>query len=58
MRNEYGRVSTSDQDKDVRRDALAAAGCNEVFIDKDLGHDRRPELDKTLRRPTESATSW
>jgi hypothetical protein len=30
----YGWVSTRDQNPDAQRDALAAAGCEEVFIDK------------------------
>jgi DNA invertase Pin-like site-specific DNA recombinase len=49
MRIGYGRVSTRDQNPDAQRDALAAAGCDEVFIDKVSGTlARRPELDKAL----------
>jgi len=47
----YGRVSTRDQNPDSQRDALEAAGCDEVFIDKASGKlARRPELDKALGR--------
>ncbi|MEV3927686.1 recombinase family protein [Actinomadura coerulea] len=45
----YGRVSTRDQSPDSQRDALEAAGCAKVFIEKASGRlDRRPELDKAL----------
>lgn len=47
----YGRVSTRDQNPDSQRDALEAAECDEVFIDKASGKlARRPELDKALGR--------
>ena len=49
MRIGYGRVSTRDQNPDAQRDALAAAGCERVFIDKASGKlARRPELDRAL----------
>ena len=49
MRIGYGRVSTRDQNPDAQRDALAAAGCDQVFIDKASGTlARRPELDRAL----------
>ena len=49
MRVGYGRVSTVDQNPDAQRDALVAAGCDQVLIDKASGKlARRPELDKAL----------
>jgi hypothetical protein len=47
----YGRVSTRDQNPDSQRDALKAAGCDEVYIDKASGKlASRPELDEALSR--------
>jgi len=42
-------VSTRDQNPDAQRDALIAAGCDQVFMDKASGKlARRPELGKAL----------
>ena len=45
----YCRVSTLEQNADLQRDALVAAGCWRVFTDHVSGHrERRPALDELL----------
>lgn len=45
----YGRVSTSDQDASAQADALVAAGCSRVYLDKISGAvASRPQLDLAL----------
>jgi DNA invertase Pin-like site-specific DNA recombinase len=48
----YGRVSTRDQNPDSQRDALTAAGCDEIFTGKGASGKLagRPELDRALAR--------
>ena len=49
MKIDYGRVSTRDQNPSAQRDALTAAGCDRVFIDKASGKlASRPELARAL----------
>lgn len=46
----YGRVSTRDQHPEAQSDALTAAGCERILLDKASGKlARRPELDEALR---------
>jgi DNA invertase Pin-like site-specific DNA recombinase len=46
----YGRVSTRDQNPDGQHDALAAAGCEQIFIDAASGKlASRPKFEEALR---------
>ena len=57
----YARVSTLEQDEALQHDALAAAGCQRVFVDKASGKlEHRPALDAMLEqlRPGDSVTVW
>lgn len=44
----YARVSTSDQDTALQRDALARAGVLRVFVESGSGVGPRPQLQKAL----------
>ena len=49
LRLGYVRVSTADQNEDLQRDALHAAGCERLFVDHASGKtDSRPGLDGLL----------
>lgn len=46
----YARVSTEDQNLDLQRDALKAAGCEDIYEEKVSGKSvERPELNSCLR---------
>ncbi len=53
----YGRVSTRDQNPQLQEDAIRAAGCERLFIDRASGarHDR-PELAKAIEYAREGDT--
>lgn len=48
MRIGYGRLSARDQNPGALHDALAAAACDQVFLDKPGKAGRHPELNKAL----------
>jgi DNA invertase Pin-like site-specific DNA recombinase len=57
----YARVSTLEQDEALQHDALVAAGCQRVFVDKASGRlEHRPALDAMFAqlRPGDVVTVW
>ena len=57
----YARVSTTQQDEALQLDALQAAGCDRLFIDKASGKlASRPALDDLLEqaRPGDALIVW
>jgi DNA invertase Pin-like site-specific DNA recombinase len=57
----YARVSTLEQNADLQRDALSAAGCWRVFTDHVSGvREQRPELERVLEalRPGDTLVVW
>lgn len=57
----YARVSTLEQNEALQHDALIAAGCQRVFVDKASGKlEHRHALDAMLDqlRPGDSVTVW
>ena len=57
----YARVSTLEQEEALQHDALLAAGCQRVFVDKASGKlEHRPALDAMFNqlRPGYSVTVW
>jgi DNA invertase Pin-like site-specific DNA recombinase len=57
----YARVSTLEQDEALQVDALRAAGCARVFVDKASGKlEHRPALDRLMEqlRPGDTLVVW
>lgn len=57
----YARVSTIEQDPALQQDALLAAGCQRIFVDKASGKlESRPALDDLLgqARPGDAVVVW
>jgi len=53
------RVSTLEQDEALQHDALIAAGCQRVFVDKASGEvEHRPALDAAEFAGPRSTTVW
>lgn len=61
MRIGYARVSTTDQNLDLQRDALTAAGCEHIFTDTISGSStERPGLNQALAvlKPGDTLIVW
>ena len=57
----YARVSTAEQNLTLQTDALAAAGCERIFVETASGSQRdRPELQRALdyMRPGDTLVVW
>ncbi len=57
----YARVSTLEQDEALQVDALTAAGCGRIFVDKASGSlQHRPQLDALFEhlRPADTVVVW
>ena len=58
----YARVSTEDQNLDLQRDALKAAGCTRIFEEKESGRagTKRPAFQAALAflRPEDQLVVW
>src|SRR3954451_4982365 len=57
----YARISTLDQNEALQRDALTAAGCDRLFVDKASGKlESRPALDQMLEQilPGDTDVIW
>jgi DNA invertase Pin-like site-specific DNA recombinase len=57
----YARVSTTEQDEALQRDALDAAGVDRLYVDHASGAtDSRPGLDEMLGqpRPGDTVVIW
>jgi DNA invertase Pin-like site-specific DNA recombinase len=61
MKIGYARISTQDQNVRLQQDALAAAGCSTVHVERKSGKNTdRPELQKMLvgLRPGDTVVVW
>src|SRR5215212_12152977 len=62
MKVGYARVSTEDQNLDLQRDALKAAGCSKIFEEKESGRagTKRPAFEAALAylRPDDQLVVW